>query len=69
MQLVFQAVSVRSALITDRLGRELYVQFKSRLMNTCDDEVTTSNRDGYMGLAMLTTGIRDSVESSQRLVS
>ena len=25
-------------------------------MNTCDDEVTISNRGGYMGLATLTTG-------------
>jgi len=47
---------VRSALFTDRLGRELHILFKFKLMNTYDDEVTTSNRDGYTGLATLTTG-------------
>jgi len=53
MELVFQA---ESALITYRLGRELHILFKSKLMNTCDYEVTTSSRDGNMGLATLTTG-------------
>jgi len=47
---------MRPAFFTDGLGRELHVLFQFKLMNTCDDEVTTSNRDGYTGLATLTTG-------------